>query len=340
MIGMNEVGSAPGGDGMTVEEFHEYCAKMLATHPLTMTTLSTHDTKRSDDVRARLAVLTEMPGQWKSVLHRWARRNAQYKTGKWPDKNTEYFLYQTMIGAWPIGADRLLPYMEKATREAKQQTSWTQQNKEFEDALRNFIKRILDSKEFIAEVESFVRRVTSPGRINSLAQTLIKLTAPGVPDTYQGSELWDLRLVDPDNRTPVDYEVRQAMLAELESGMEAEEIVKRMDSGMPKLWVTHRALCLRREKPEWFGANAAYTLLTVEGARKEHLVAYLRATRVATLVPRCTVRLGSSWAGTTVDLPQGNWKNVLTGELLNGGRQRIQTMLQRFPVALLTMEGE
>jgi (1->4)-alpha-D-glucan 1-alpha-D-glucosylmutase len=340
MIGLNEVGGAPGRDGVTVAEFHEYCAKMLATHPLTMTTLSTHDTKRSDDVRARLAVLTEMPGQWRAVLSRWSRRNAQFKTGKWPDRNTEYFLYQTLIGAWPIDADRLLPYMEKAVREAKQQTSWTQQNKEFEDGLRSFIERILDSKDFIVELEGFVSRVTAPGRVNSLAQTLIKFTAPGVPDTYQGSELWDLRLVDPDNRGPVDYEVRQAMLAELEGGMNVEEIMKRMDSGMPKLWVTHQALCLRREKPEWFGADAANTPLNVEGTKKEHLVAYLRGDNVATLVPRCTVRLGSSWAGTTVDLPPGRWKNVLTGDLLNGPRLRVQTVLQRFPVALLTREGD
>jgi (1->4)-alpha-D-glucan 1-alpha-D-glucosylmutase len=146
--------------------------------------------------------------------------------------------------------------------------------------------------------------------------------------------------VDPDNRGPVDYEVRQAMLAELESGMNVEEIMKRMDSGMPKLWVTHQALCLRREKPEWFGASAAYTPLNIEGTKKEHLVAYLRGDNVATLVPRCTVRLGSSWAGTTVDLPPGRWKNVLTGDLLNGPRLRVQTVLQRFPVALLTREGD
>ena len=132
--------------------------------------------------------------------------NASFKTGNFPDRNTEYFLYQTLIGAWPISRDRLIAYMEKAVREAKQQTSWTQQNKEFEDALRSFIERILESRDFIDDLESMVGNILKAGRVNSLAQTLMKFTAPGVPDTYQGSELWDLRLVDPDNRTPVDYE--------------------------------------------------------------------------------------------------------------------------------------
>ena len=340
MIGMNEVGGAPARNGQTIAEFHEYCTRIQAAHPLTMTTLSTHDTKRSDDVRARLAVISEIPGQWRTALSRWSRRNRQFKTGKYPDNNTEYFLYQTLIGAWPITADRLQAYMEKATREAKQQTSWTQQNKEFEDELRLFIERILDSPEFIPELEGFVSRVIGAGRINSLAQTLIKFIAPGVPDTYQGSELWDLRLVDPDNRGPVDYETRQAMLTELEADMDVKEIMKRMDSGMPKLWVTHKALNLRREKPIWFGADAAYTPLAVEGTKKDHLVAFLRGDTVATLAPRWNLKLGGAWAGTTVDLPPGHWKNVLTSEQVNGGRLRVQTLLQRFPVALFTREGD
>jgi len=148
--------------------------------------------------------------------------------------------------------------MEKAAREAKQQTSWTQQNKDFEDALKNFIERALSSEEFIAEIETFVSLLLAPGRTNSLAQTLIKFTAPGVPDTYQGSELWDLRLVDPDNRGPVDYETRASMLAELKAGLAVEEIMTRSDSGLPKLWLVHCALKLRTEKPECFGKCADY----------------------------------------------------------------------------------
>ncbi len=157
--------------------------------------------------------------------------------------------------------------MEKATREAKEQTSWTQPNQEFEDALKLFIERILASNEFVSELEAFVAKVLLPGRINSLTQTLLKCTAPGVPDTYQGSEIWDLHLVDPDNRGPIDYESRKAMLAELEAGMSVEEIMSRMDSGMPKLWVLYKALHLRREKPEWFGTEAAYSPLPVEGPK-------------------------------------------------------------------------
>ena len=180
MIGLNEVGGAPERNGTTLEEFHAHCAEIEAGHPQTMNTLSTHDTKRSEDVRARLAVLTEIPGQWRSALHRWSRRNQQFKTNKLPDQNTEYFLYQTLIGTWPIGVDRMTSYMEKAAREAKEQTSWTQQNQEFEEALKLFIERILGSPEFIADLEAFVARVLLPGRINSLAQTLLKCTAPGV----------------------------------------------------------------------------------------------------------------------------------------------------------------
>ncbi len=340
MIGLNEVGGAPGRNGLTVAEFHNYCATMQATHPLTMTTLSTHDTKRADDVRARLAAITEFPARWKTVVNRWSRANARFRTGKSPDRNTEYFLYQTLVGAWPISKDRLIAYMEKATREAKQQTSWTQQNREFDEALRRFIERILESQPFIAELEGFLGRVLEAGRINSLTQTLVKYTAPGVPDTYQGSELWDLSLVDPDNRRPVDYDLRRKMLRELEDGMDVEEIVRRMDSGLPKLWVAHNALCLRRGHPAWFGAESAYTAVVADGPKSEHLVGYRRGDCVAVFVPRWTMKLGGNWAATTVELPQGKWRNALTRETVMGGCLRVQTLFHRFPVALLTRETE
>ena len=339
MIGLNEVGGAPDCDGLTVAEFHEYCAKMQATHPQTMTTLSTHDTKRADDVRARLAAITEIPGRWKAAVNRWSRANSQFRTCAYPDRNTEYFLYQTMVGAWPISADRLIAYMEKAMREAKQQTSWTQPNKEFEEALKTFIERILESQAFVTELERFVGRVLEAGRMNSLAQTLLKYTAPGVPDTYQGGELWDLSLVDPDNRRPVDYDLRREMLNELRSGMEVDEIMRRMNSGMPKLFVTHHALSLRREHPEWFGVDAAYTPLVADGSKSEHLIGFMRGDSVAALVPRWPLRLGGNWAATTVELPAGEWKNVLTRETVTGGRLRVESLIRRFPVALLTREA-
>jgi (1->4)-alpha-D-glucan 1-alpha-D-glucosylmutase len=339
MIGLNEVGGSPSRDGVSLDEFHAWCAKMQAEHPKTMNTLSTHDTKRSDDVRARLAVLTEIPGRWRAALQRWSRRNRQFKTGEFPDRNTEYLLYQTLVGAWPIDVGRVTAYMEKAVREAKQQTSWTQQNKEFEDALKMFIERILNSQEFIAEMESFVAQLLLPGRINSLAQTLIKCAAPGVPDTYQGGELWDLRLVDPDNRGPIDYAIREAMLAELDASLSVDEIMKMMDSGMPKLWVIYKALHLRRDHPEWFGESSAYTPLPVEGSKQAHLVAFSRGDSVAVLAPRWNLRLGSGFGATTVDLPAGRWANILSGEELTGGKIRAQNLFRQFPVSLLVRDA-
>jgi (1->4)-alpha-D-glucan 1-alpha-D-glucosylmutase len=340
LIGLNEVGGAPERSGVTLNEFHSYCAQIQADHPQTMNTLSTHDTKRSEDVRARLAVLTELPGNWRSALHRWSRQNQQFKTGQFPDRNTEYFLYQTLIGAWPITFDRIAAYMEKAVREAKQQTSWTQPNQEFEDALKHFIEQILASSDFVSELEAFVGKLLSAGRVNSLTQTLLKCTAPGVPDTYQGSEIWDLRLVDPDNRGPIDYEKRQAMLAELEAGIGVEDIIKRMDSGMPKLWVLYKTLHLRREQPEWFGNRAAYMRLSVEGPKQEHLIAFSRGSSIAVLAPRWNIKLGSGFGSTTVELPPGNWINIFTAESVGGGRTRAQLLFQKFPVALLVRGGE
>jgi (1->4)-alpha-D-glucan 1-alpha-D-glucosylmutase len=338
MIGLNEVGGAPDRDGLTSLEFLDYCARMQASHPLTMTTLSTHDTKRSDDVRARLAVIPEVSGQWRSFLRRWSRSNASLKTRGMPDRNTEYFLYQTMIGVWPIERDRLTAYMEKAAREAKQQTSWTQQNKEFEDALKFFIERLYGSEEFIAAIGEFVGRIITPGRVNSLAQTLLKCTAPGVPDTYQGSELWDLHLVDPDNRGPINYTARRSLLSELEAGMPVEEMLKRMDSGMPKLWILYCALGLRRREPELFGADSDFTPLMVDGKKAEHAMGYLRAGSLATIVPRWNLKLAGNWSNTTVELPGKRWRNVLTNEVSNGGRVSMSGLLRRFPVALLMKE--
>ncbi len=344
MIGLNEVGGAPELNGISMEEFHSYFAKLQTEHPKTMNTLSTHDTKRSDDVRARLAVLTEIPSQWRSALHRWSRRNHGFKTGDFPDRNTEYFLYQTLIGAWPIDANRITPYMEKAAREAKEKTGWTQQNKEFEDALKLFIERIFASSEFISEVESFVAGILTPGRINSLAQTLIKCTAPGVPDAYQGSEIWDLRLVDPDNRGNIDYEVRQSLLAELRTGISVDDIMKRMESGLPKLWVIFRTLQLRREHPEWFGETSDYVPLLVEGSKQSHLVAFRRGESVAVLVPRWNAKLAGAFGSTTVELPAGRWTNIFTGEIIDTGEKskvekiRAQNLFRCFPVTLLVKD--
>jgi len=339
LVGLNEVGADPGLGGLSIEDFHTYFKTIQTTRPLTMSTLSTHDTKRADDVRARLAVLTEIPGRWKAALRRWSRRNAIFRTGAYPDRNTEYFLYQTLIGAWPISPERLAAYMEKAVREAKQQTTWTQQNSEFEEALSKFIEGAMGSSQFISELEGFVATVEAAGRINSLAQTLIKLTAPGVPDTYQGSELWDYSLVDPDNRRPVDYELRRRLLNELESGIQAQEVMRESDSGMPKLWVIHKALHLRHQHADWFGPGAEYLPIAADGPKKDHVVAFMRGQHFAVIVPRWSCRLHGNWSSTTVNLSTGGrWTNVFTNKVVSGTHVRAEDLLGDFPVGMLIRE--
>jgi (1->4)-alpha-D-glucan 1-alpha-D-glucosylmutase len=349
LVAMCEVGGDPASNGMCVPQFHAYNATMQATHPETMVTLSTHDSKRSDDVRVRLAVLSEMPAEFGSALIRWSRRNNELRAdlfgrraaSGYPDRNTEYMLYQTLIGAWPISVERVQEYMLKATREAKQKTSWTANNAEFEDGLLRFIEAVLNDNGFVTDLERFVSEVRDAGRVNSLAQTLMKHTAPGVPDLYQGAELWDLSLVDPDNRRPVDYPLRARLLGELKRlppARAAAEAMRRADEGLTKLWTIHRALCLRRHRPEWFGAEAGYRPLRVEGEKKDHAIAYLRDASVATIVPRWTKLLRGAWSGTAVHLPEGRWTNWLTGVAVDGGRADVAELLREFPVALLVRD--
>jgi (1->4)-alpha-D-glucan 1-alpha-D-glucosylmutase len=339
-----EVGGDPGSNGSTLDEFHTYQQKMQATFPYTMTALSTHDTKRSDDVRARLSVLSEMPHQFADAIVEWSHHNEQYKTQaegqSLPDRNSEYFLYQTLIGAWPIDEQRTKAYMQKAMREAKQQTNWVANNKQYEEALDAFIHAILADDTFVAALDSFVGRVLLPGRINSLTQTLLKNLGPGIPDHYQGSELWDLSLVDPDNRRPVDYELRRRLLSELPS-LSVGEIVSRMDEGLPKMHVIHKSLRLRREHPEWFGAEAAYTPVYASGPKAQHTVAFCRGEDVLVLAPRHLHTLGGDWQGTTIRLPEGAWLNRFTGERLRACPEcdrPIADLLESFPVALFTRE--
>jgi len=345
---MNEVGGNPEGRSVSAAEFHAYCEKMQATHPQTMNGLSTHDTKRSDDVRARLMVLTEVAPRFGSSIQRWSRMNGAFRKrlagGPMPDPNTEYLYYQTLIGAWPLSVERAQAYMLKAVREAKMQTTWVANNKEFEDALMEFIARTLEHAPFVKDLEQFVDRVKDAGWMNSLAQTLIKHTVPGVPDLYQGTEIWDLSLVDPDNRRPVDYERCRQMLGDLHefSGQNdfAARVMARVEEGMPKMWVVHQSLKLRQEQPEWFGPLSSYTPLTVEGARGEHVIAYLRGDAVATVVPRWIMTISGAWRDTSVLLPQGRWTNRLTGAAVEGGRVAMKNLLRDFPVALLVRESD
>jgi (1->4)-alpha-D-glucan 1-alpha-D-glucosylmutase len=194
---------------------------------------------------------------------------------------------------------------------------------------------------FVTDLERFVDEMKDAGRVNSLAQTLMKHTAPGVPDLYQGSELWDLTLVDPDNRRPVDYGLRTKLLREmlrLSATGAAAEAMRRADEGLPKLWTIHQALCLRRERPESFGAQATYTPLKVEGANAGHVIAYLRGESVATIVPRLVTVLGGEWGETAVELPLGRWTNRLTGAAVAGGKVGMKEALRDFPVALLVRD--
>lgn len=298
---------------------------------------STHDTKRSEDVRARIHLLSEIPDQWSNAVWRWAKLNERHKRDGFPDRNAEYLLYQTLVGAWPIETRRAIAYMEKASREAKMHTSWTQPNAAYETALRALVQAILNDSEFNAELEAFVKPLVEPGRVNSLAQLLLKLTAPGIPDFYQGAELWDLNSVDPDNRRPVDYNLRRRLLSEL-NRMTPEQIWARIEDGLPKLWVIRQTLKLRQER-QLFAPEDNYRALACRGAKSSHAVAFTRGDRAVTVVPRLVLKLGRDWGDTSVELPVRRWRNVFTDETFTGGHQTIGALLRRFPVALLTQGG-
>ncbi len=334
LVCLNEVGGHPDRFGVHLRQFHAACIRAQKEHPRKMLSSTTHDTKRSEDVRARLALLSEIPETWADAVHRWAENNARFRTGEVPDPNTEYLLYQTLVGAWPIDLKRINAYMEKAVKEAKQHTSWINQNQGYESGLADFTKAVLADKAFRTDFESFVGHLVGPGRINSLAQTLIKLTAPGVPDIYQGAELWDLSLVDPDNRRPVDFALRRRLLQELPQ-LGPEAIMAGMDQGLPKLWLIRQVLHLRRQHPEFFGPEAGYHPLYAKGGKADHLVAFFRGNAVVSLAPRLVMGLDNDWEDTIVALPEGKWHNILTGDDTKGGSVRLSSLLHRFPVGLL-----
>lgn len=338
LISLNEVGGDPGRFGVSAQQFHDFCLETQNTRPRTMLGLSTHDTKRSEDVRARISLLSEMPGEWRSGIDRWGGMNARHKTNDLPDRNTEYFLYQTMIGAWPITSERLVSYMEKACREAKQHTSWLSPNQEFETATREFIEALFGDREFLEDFERFVKPLVEPGRINSLAQRLLELTSPGVPDTYQGTELWDLSLVDPDNRRPVDYSLRRRLLSELGT-LCVEDVWRRIDEGVPKLWTIYHALRTRRAHSTSFNEAGNYTPLTASGSKAHHAIAFLRAENILVIAPRIVWQLNGNWGDTTLDVPQGAWRNQFTDDIFDGRRLALSEVLRRFPVALLVNES-
>ena len=334
LLALNDVGGNPGRFGLGLDEFHREAAETAEGHPTTMLTTSTHDTKRSEDVRARLVLLSEIADRWEAAVRRWSALNERHHRDGLPDRNIEYLLYQTLVGAHPIEPGRVLTYLEKAAREAKTHTSWTAVDDNYESALRDFTSGVLTDPAFREDLDAFAAELVGPGRITALAWKLIALTSPGVPDVYQGSELWDLSLVDPDNRRPVDYALRRRLLGELDH-LDAAAAWERVEEGLPKLLVVQRALQLRRQRPHAFGPGGSYRPLYAEGARAGHLVAFTRGEEAVTLAPRLVIGLGGEWLGTTVDLPEGSWRDEFTGVTQEGGRRPLAELLGGFPVALL-----
>jgi (1->4)-alpha-D-glucan 1-alpha-D-glucosylmutase len=385
-ISVNEVGGNPGSFGVSVEEFHQGNRERAELWPSALLTTSTHDTKRSEDVRMRLDVLSEMPRPWAAQVMRWRRINrAKRKTiddGRIvPDNNEEYFLYQTLAGTWPMPATasfspgdwalsreerlaytaRIQAYMEKAVHEGKINLSWINPHQEYTEALRRFVARILSSgteskpNNFLRLMHEFIPRLAWFGVINSLAETLLKLTSPGVPDVYQGQELFNFTLVDPDNRQPVDFTVAEKYLLELEHRQPSPELCRELlehwTDGRLKLWTTHRGLCARSDTGELF-RHGDYTPVKVEGERREHVVAFVRRHQQAAAliaVPRLSFTLmngeprlakAEDWGTTRLHLPEESreFRNVLTGERViaqPNGELLCREVFASFPVALL-----
>ena len=376
LVSLNEVGGNPNKFGTSVEEFHETNQRRVSCWPHSTLASSTHDSKRSEDVRARINVLSEMPALWRLRLRRWRDWNRSKKRlvdGKpAPSRNEEYLFYQTLVGTWPVESlddtawgcfvERIAQYMLKASREAKEHTSWANANADYETALLDFTHAALERRgrnRFIADFSDFQRQVTRLGMYNSLSQTLLKLTSPGVPDMYQGNELWEFTLVDPDNRQPVDYDRRGRLLDEIQRQSVSpsdlfDRLMQGLDDGVAKLYLTWKTLQLRKDQPELFG-KGRYCPLTVTGERSAHVCAFARKQEGQVLVvavPRlCVTLLGDSgesicdpsvWTDTRVEIPHSEiecFHNVFTGECLpmRGGRDGLSVgrLFRQFPVAAL-----
>ncbi|MEY2567988.1 MAG: (1-_4)-alpha-D-glucan 1-alpha-D-glucosylmutase [Actinomycetota bacterium] len=341
LVSLNEVGGDPGRFGVSVAAFHAANAEAAERWPATMLATSTHDTKRSEDVRARISLLSEIPGHWAETVRRWRTTNERHRRNGWPDPAAEYLLYQTMVGAWPLELERALAYMEKATKEAKTHTSWTDPDPAYDEAVADFVRAVYADPDFGIDLEGFVARLTEPGHLTALSQQLLKLTSPGVPDVYQGTELWDLSLVDPDNRRPVDFDLRRQELTRLlDTEVRMPHLSVQKSEGVgdihPKLLVTHRALRLRKERPDLLGPGASYEPLHATGASAEHAVAFVRGGGCAVVVPRLVLGLAARrWRDTTLELPEGDWRDALTGAEVRGGLVAVGELLAEFPVALL-----
>jgi (1->4)-alpha-D-glucan 1-alpha-D-glucosylmutase len=378
LTSLNEVGGEPWRFGWSPERVHRFLTERSATQPGGLAPLSTHDTKRSEDVRARLNVLSELPNEWADAVSAWADLNQRHKAAgadadPAPDANEEWLLYQTLVGIWdgsPTAAfvARVQAYMKKALCEAKVHSSWINPDGEYESAVAEFVRKILDpmeASEFLTDFAEFAERVAFFGRINALAQTVLRCTVPGVPDTYQGTEAWDLSLVDPDNRRPVDYAPLSARLAELDEQARGEGAAHRLarelsdhlaDPGA-KLYATSRALRCRRAYAELF-ASGEYVPLVAKGTLADCLFGFARvrgARAAVVVVPRLATKLvpGADrppigpdvWGDTAVALPPGvpagAYCNAFTGERveLSGALTSAGELLGAFPTAVLVYEA-
>jgi (1->4)-alpha-D-glucan 1-alpha-D-glucosylmutase len=363
LISMNEVGGQHGE--VTLHRFHQFNAARQQRWPATMNASSTHDTKRSEDARARISVLSELPSEWNRCLSRWTRWNRDKKTeidGRAiPDGNEEILLYQTLIGVWPLhegeiasAIDRVKQYIVKASREAKIYSSWIKPNEPHEQAVQRFLEAILNpdpGNRFRSHFLEFQARLAFFGAMNSLAATLVKITAPGIPDFYQNTESWDFSLVDPDNRRPVDVETRLRLAESMDewSGQGVfADLLENWKDGRVKTWLIHRALEYRRDHAELF-IEGEYVPLEAEGAQSGSVVAFARrrgSEYTITIVPRFMTHLGGSarpplgrraWKDTRLVLADefaGPWMDAITQEKRHGAA--LSEILSEFPVALLT----
>ena len=362
-IGHNEVGDSPEAFGMSGAAFHAAMQDRQSHWPLALNGTSTHDTKRGEDVRARLNVLTAMGDEWTQTAQRWLDQTADLRPADRPDVNDAYFILQTVVGAYPYAenstawadeenfAKRLRDYVTKALQEAKRNTNWVNPNKSYMDAAHAFIDGILDKNGPIwPELADFLARIADFGIINSLAQVLLKFTTPGVPDVYQGCELFDLSLVDPDNRRAVNYDLRDGFLDALsdEANAQLATLWNTRTTGQIKLWLTHTLLTERRANPD-FWANADYIPLTVSGTQQDHVLAFARqhnglhyVTIVPLHLPRLTHTnpLSIDWQDTRVTLPgSGSWMDMLTKKTGSGAEISLSELFGAdLPMALIRID--
>jgi (1->4)-alpha-D-glucan 1-alpha-D-glucosylmutase len=341
LLSLNEVGGGPGRSGEFdgLIEFHSRNQRLQRDWPDTMNATSTHDTKRSEDVRARINVISEVPDLWIRQVRKWSKMNGAFRQDGIPHPNEELLVYQTLLGMWPLEEEemagvpeRLRQYLEKAAREAKSHTSWIAPNTSYEEALFSFASAVLQNAEFCEDFMRFQRRIAFHGFLNALSQLVLKAMAPGVPDFYQGTELWDFSLVDPDNRRPVDYEKRSSLLRRLKNTkINFDTLLRRWQDGRVKLYATWKLLDLRARRP-------LGTYEPLDAGR--NVCAFTRGPDVLVAVPRFTTEIansmpvGEKWGDRTLPIG-GTWTNVFDGQAVAGDRLALSDVFAKFPIAVL-----